>query len=195
MPKKDQPKDEDISKTVGGTLNLFGLKLDLGKLLSSPEEVSGQLEGLRDRLKDLGGKETLSDEDWKGGAARVSGYVRVRSLSGEDEEYHIGTGGGRKRASAKPSKTAEPLEVVEPPLDIFDEPDGITIIADVPGVDLEDLAIAVEGRVLHISPRPTARRAYTKDVELAAEVDPESLQITCHNGVLEIRLSKGAAKG
>lgn len=193
MRKKGQPVDNDISSTIGGTLNLFGLKLDLGKLLSSPEDASGQLEDLRQRLKDLGGKETMSDEDWKGGATSVSGFVRVRSLTGE-EEYHIGTGAGR-RPHAKAEKATESPDVAEPPLDIFDEPDGLTIIADVPGVDLNDLVLTVEGRVLHISPKPTARRAYKKDVELGADVDPQSLQTTCRNGVLEIRLSKAVKQG
>lgn len=185
--KKDK-EDLDISQTVGGTLNLFGLNLDLGKLLSSAEDATSQLDSLRQRLKDLGGKEVLSNEDWKRGAASVSGHVRVRDLSGE-REYHIGTSAGRQ-PRAKPEKPAEPPETVEPPLDVFDEAQGVTIVADVPGISLEDLDIKVEDYMLSISTRPTARRSYNKSIRLPEDVDMESLESNCRNGVLDIRLRK-----
>lgn len=183
----------DISQTVGGNLNLFGLNLDLGKLLSSPEDATSQLEGLRQRLIDLGGKETLSDEKWKRGAASVSGHVRISSLAGQ-REYHIGTSAGR-HPQAKPEKPAEPAEPVEPPLDVFDEAGEVTVIADVPGISLEDLDVEIKDHVLSISTRPTARRAYKKTVRLTGDVDADSLEANCRNGVLDIRLRKRGSHG
>ncbi|MBI2848805.1 MAG: Hsp20/alpha crystallin family protein [Chloroflexi bacterium] len=188
--KKKAQQDVDLSNLLGGTLNIFGFKVDLAKLLSSPEDVTGQLERLRARLKELGLKETLSDEEWKSGAAGVSGHIRIRGIAGE-EEYHIGTSGGR-RPRAKEEKAAEPPEVVEPPLDLFEDPEGLTIVADMPGVSLEDLDLKIDGRILTIATSSTARRVYRKVVQLGHEVDPESFQTTCHNGVLEIRLRKRA---
>ncbi|MDP2726547.1 MAG: Hsp20/alpha crystallin family protein [Dehalococcoidia bacterium] len=186
--KKKSQEEADLSQIIGGTLNIFGMNLDLSKLLSSTEDANGQLEKLRERLKGLGGKEALSDEDWKQGATSVSGHVKVRGIGGE-QEYHIGTSAGR-RPRAKPQKEAEPQEVSEPSLDIFQEPEGVTIVADVPGISQEDLDIHIEGQELSISTRPSARRAYKKTVPLDTEVDPQSLQASCRNGVLEIRLKK-----
>ncbi len=186
MEKKSK-EDYEPSEAVEGSLNILGLKLDLGKLLSSPEDLTSQLERLRERLKGLGGAEVLSDEEWKQGTPRVSGHVRIRGLAG-NEEYHIGTVPGR-RPPAK-EKPAEPPEVVEPPLDIFVEPHGVIVIADVPGTGLEDLEIEIEGRTLTISTRATARRAYKKSVRLDADVEKASLETSCRNGVLEIRLRK-----
>lgn len=191
--KKKGQEDLDLSGVIGGNLNIFGLRLDLGKLLSSPEDVKGQLEGLRERLKELGGREVLSDEDWRQGRANVSGHVRVRSLGG-DEEYHIGTS-GRRRPPTRPEKAPEPPEVVEPSLDLFDEPQGVVVVADVPGVELEDLDIRMEDNLLSISTRPAARRAYRKDLPLEADVDTGSLEASCRNGVLEIRLRKKVQEG
>lgn len=189
MKKKEKEEEEfDLSKLIGGSLNVFGLQLDLGKLLSAPEDVRGQLEGLRERLKELGGKEVLSDEAWKSGAASVSGQVRVRGIAG-DEEYHIGTSTGR-RPRARAEKAAAPPEVVEPSLDLFDEAQGVTVVADVPGVGLEDLDIEVEGQALSIRTKSTAHRAYEKTIQLGQEVEPGSLEVACRNGVLEIRLKK-----
>lgn len=51
-----ETKEPEISNVIGGTLNILGLKIDLGKLLSAPEDVSKQLEELREKLKKAGGR-------------------------------------------------------------------------------------------------------------------------------------------
>jgi len=53
--KKDN-KEFDLSQVIGGALDIFGVKLDLGKLLSSPDEVRERLDALREKLKQAGGK-------------------------------------------------------------------------------------------------------------------------------------------
>ena len=127
-----ETKEPEISNVIGGTLNILGLKIDLGKLLSAPEDVSKQLEELREKLKKAGGKETLSDEEWRKGKVSVTGQIRTRGILG-DREYHIGTTepsiatGGRRKVSETP-------EAVEPPVDVFHEAKEIVIIAEVPGV-------------------------------------------------------------
>lgn len=193
MSKKKGKEEFDLSEAIGGKINILGLNLDIGKLLASPEDATSQLEGLRQRLKEMGLKETLTDEQWKAGGATVSGHVRVRGMGGE-EEYHIGTTAGRRPRAAK-EQAPEPAEVVEPPMDVFDEADGLVIVADVPGVGLEHLEVRVDGQELLISTKPAARRAYKKTVHLGANVDSESMEVNCRNGVLEIRFKKGKPGG
>ncbi len=64
------------------------------------------------------------------------------------------------------------------------------MVADVPGVGLEDLDVTLDGRTLSISTRPKARRQYRKEVQLPADVDAASLSKSCRNGVLEVTLRK-----
>lgn len=186
---QEKKRDVDPAEMLSGTLNLFGLKIDLGELLASPEEVKGRLEELRERLKAAGGKETSSDQEWKAGGVHVSGQIHTRGILGE-QEYHLGTSG---KASARRTPPPGPPEAVEPPLDLFDEGDEVTVIADVPGVNMDDLDVKVEGRQVVISTKPAVRRGYRKELRLNAEVDPQSLQATCNNGVLELRLRKRPA--
>jgi len=87
---KKEDKKSDISDVFGGTLNIFGLKIDLAKLLSSPEDVKGGLEELRGKLKKAGGREVMSDEEWKSGGMSISGHFRTSGILG-DREYHVGT--------------------------------------------------------------------------------------------------------
>jgi len=190
MKKGD--KESNISDVIGGTLNIFGLKIDLGKLLSSPEDVKGGLEQLREKLKKAGGKEVMSDEEWKNGGVSISGHFRTSGILG-DREYHVGTTtppvepvARRKREKKAP----EPPEAVEPPVDVFREAKEIVVVAEVPGVDLADLELKVEDNVLLLSTKPTARRNYHKKIELGSAVDGGSLKATCRNGILEIHLQK-----
>ncbi|MFH1141631.1 MAG: Hsp20/alpha crystallin family protein [Chloroflexota bacterium] len=187
---KKQAKDtkEGIEQILGGTLNILGLKIDLGDLLSSSEDLERQLNEVRERLKGAGGKEVLSDQEWAQKGMSVGGYVRTRGLLG-DKEFHIGTTGPPEhKVKGRPAPSA--AEVVEPPVDVFTEEQQVVIVADVPGVGLEDLELRVEDSVFSLAAKPLARRNYRKQVTLTAEVDPASLSATCRNGVLEVRIAR-----
>lgn len=191
MEKKEH-KEFDPAEVISGALNIFGLKIDLGKLLSAPEEMKDRLEQLREKLKQAGGKEVLGDEEWRKGGISISGSVRTRGILGE-REYHMGTGmrPGRQPRPPKTAEPPEPPEVVEPAVDVFTEPHEIMVVAEVPGIGLSDLELKIQNdKVLSLSTHPGARRGYRKDIELSAEVDAETLRTTCRNGILEVRLRK-----
>ncbi|HEV8717975.1 MAG TPA: Hsp20/alpha crystallin family protein [Candidatus Binatia bacterium] len=191
--EKQEDKEFDPSDMISGALNILGLKIDLGKLLSAPDEVKDHLEQLREKLKQVGGKEVLGSEEWRKGGISISGVVRTQGILGE-REYHMGTGmrPGRPPRPPKVSRPpAPPEEVVEPAVDLFTEADEIMVVAEVPGVGLNDLELKVHGgKVLSLSTHPGARRRYQKEIELSAEVEAETLRATCRNGVLEVRLRK-----
>jgi HSP20 family protein len=183
---KKKRKEFEPDELLGGMLNILGIKIDLGELLGSPEKLIGQVEELREKLKAAGGKESLPDEEWRQGGVSVTGHIRARGILG-DQEYHIGTF-GRPRKREKPSPA--PSEVAEPPVDVFDEPQQVTVVADIPGVSLEDLDLKLQGNTLSISTKGKAWRSYRKEVRLQGELEPGSMKATCRNGVLEVRLRK-----
>jgi HSP20 family protein len=188
MPREEDEKQPEPSEILSGAINILGLRIDLGELLSSPENLRDRLEQLRETLREAGGKEVLSDQEWRQGGTSITGHIRTRGLLG-DHEFHIGTTGQPvARGAGRP--TPEPPEVVEPPLDVFDEGSQVVIVADVPGVTIEDLELKVVGDTFSLATRDTAQRRYRKELHLESAVDPDRLQSSCHNGVLEIRLPK-----
>jgi len=142
--EEKEDKEFDPSGVISGALNILGLKIDLGKLLSAPEEVKDHLEQLREKLKQVGGKEVLGGEEWRQGGLSISGVVRTRGILGE-KEYHMGTGlqPGRSPRPPTPPEPPAPPEVVEPTVDVFTEPHEIIVVAEVPGVGLTDLALQI----------------------------------------------------
>ena len=177
-------------------LTVLGVKTDLGQLLSSPENLKDELGALRRRLEEAGGKATVSDEAWRAGGATVTGFIRTRGLLG-DQEFHIGTAGRGESGgdTRRGATTPEAPEVVEPVTDVFDEAAEVTLIANVPGVALDDLTVTLQGGVVTIATKPSARRSYRKEIRLESELDPGSLRASCNNGVLEVHVRKRATNG
>ena len=71
-------------------------------------------------------------------------------------------------------------------MDVFEEEDHVLILAEMPGVGVEDVKITVEDDLLTISAERGDKK-YRKEVLLPASVTKEKTQVTCNNGVVEIR--------
>jgi HSP20 family protein len=77
----------------------------------------------------------------------------------------------------------------EPLVDIMDEGETIKIIAEVPGVEKQDIQVNCSERSMTISV-DTPERKYYKELELPADVDPETSRASYKNGVLEVIVRK-----
>jgi HSP20 family protein len=92
-----------------------------------------------------------------------------------------------------------------PLVDIFEEPDMVRLVAEVPGVQPEDVRISVEGNLLTI--RGTKEQvaeekaekvhryertygAFERSFTLSASIDPHKIKATYNLGVLTITLPK-----
>jgi HSP20 family molecular chaperone IbpA len=91
-----------------------------------------------------------------------------------------------------------------PPVDIFEDAGGITLLADLPGVTREDLAIGVDGRSLTIeaplklgeanslTPIYAEVRAnhFRRTFELSSDLDTAKIDAGLRDGVLTLRIPK-----
>ena len=81
----------------------------------------------------------------------------------------------------------------EPLVDIISSGDEIKVIAELPGVNKEEIKLsAMENSV--VIQADTPERKYRKDVELPDEVDPSSAKSTYTNGILEITFKRKGKK-
>ena len=81
----------------------------------------------------------------------------------------------------------------EPLVDVIDEDGQIRVVAELPGVDKEDIRLCVEERTLIIEVENPERRIF-KRLDLPCEVDCASSRSTYRNGVLETTLKKRARR-
>jgi len=82
----------------------------------------------------------------------------------------------------------------EPLVDVMEEERDVVIVAELPGVEKDDINLQTTKDNLTISV-DTSQRKYHKELELPAKVDPKSARASYKNGVLEVRLRKLVEKG
>jgi HSP20 family protein len=80
-------------------------------------------------------------------------------------------------------------EELEPLIDVLEQDNEITIVAQLPGLKKEDIDVNVTETHVTISVN-TEERSYHKRLQLPAIVDPESAKTNYKNGVLQIKLQK-----
>ena len=122
---------------------------------------------------------------------RVIGpYVYGFSITiGPDGRPIIKEFGNIRREAGRP-KIAEERE---PLVDVLEDERTITVVAEVPGVNKEDIDIRIKDKTLIISAQ-SGDRKYYKEIELPAKVKPETAKASYKNGVLEVRLEKEKEK-
>lgn len=83
----------------------------------------------------------------------------------------------------------------EPEIDIFEEGQALTVLAELPGARPEDVVICVDADILILAttPGPDDRRLYYCEMVLPFPVNSESVQRTFRNGVLELELERAAS--
>jgi len=78
---------------------------------------------------------------------------------------------------------------LEPLVDIIEEPEEIIVVAELPGVDKDEIKVRIKGRTLTIEV-DNPERPYHKSLELPSKVKKEDAKSAIRNGVLEVRLKK-----
>jgi len=93
--------------------------------------------------------------------------------------------------SFRPSKSYAERKLQEPKplIDIFQESNFITIVAEIAGFNKETLKIHVKDQKLTLSAKSKDRRYY-KSLNLPKVVIPDVIYTKFKNGVLEIKLKK-----
>jgi len=77
----------------------------------------------------------------------------------------------------------------EPMSDVFDEKDEIVIIAEMPGIEKEDISLELNGDILEIAANGKIRK-YRKELLLSVKATNDNMSHNYNNGILEIRIKK-----
>jgi HSP20 family protein len=107
---------------------------------------------------------------------------------GPDGKPVIREFGNLKRTPSKEWREAI-SDTREPLVEVVEGDSEVRVLAELPGVKKQDVALTVEGRRLVISAETPARK-YRKELELPYFVEPDGSKSTFNNGVLEVTLPK-----
>lgn len=110
--------------------------------------------------------------------------------------FHLRLGGGEPaklewfgaQENAEEKREEEKEKIREPVIDIFDEKDRVVVIAELAGVNENDIKIETEANELRISAN-SADRKYTKTIKLPFNIKKKIKQ-RYKNGILELVFRK-----
>lgn len=153
----------NLFKGIGNFIDLISDMAEKG------QEFAQETKEFRGKgpLKDLKGVYGFSVKMGIGGQPTVEPFGNVRSTP----------------TGPKVDETTEPI------VDVFEEDEEILVVAEMPGVDEENINVESKGDVLVISAEGE-RRKYRKEVLLPSRVKGEETSRSHRNGILELRLKK-----
>ena len=104
------------------------------------------------------------------------------------------TGGGKPKVETfgnirKTTEGPKVEEEREPMTDVFDEKEEMIIIAEMPGIETEDIKIDLKDDILDISATGKIRK-YHKELLLPVKAELKNLNFNYNNGILEIKIKK-----
>lgn len=177
MEKKKREEEEglDIDFGIG--------KLSLGGLFKGIENLIDLAAGLKESCDEVKKEGDIDLSHLKKGMKGVFGFSIKTAVGGKSV---IEPFGNIKRTSNGPIIVEEERK---PITDIFDEKEEIIVVAEMPGINEEDIKLDLKGDILDISAQNKDRK-YHKEVLLPTKVRSESLQSSYKNGILEVKIKK-----
>jgi HSP20 family protein len=74
-------------------------------------------------------------------------------------------------------------------LDVYEEDDQLRVVADIPGVDKDDIDLKCDGEILTLDATADTRE-YHERLTLPARVDEHSAAASYNNGILEVTFDR-----
>ena len=108
--------------------------------------------------------------------------------------------------SNETSENRQEDATLRPPVDIFETAEGITLVADMPGVARDDLSLQVDGDTLTVEGKATVdtrdgmealyadvrATRYQRSFKLSSELDTDAIDAALRSGVLRVQIPKRA---
>jgi len=163
------------------------------------KKTGGGLEGIIKGFTDLVDK--LGDLAEKGERLSRTGEINFRGREKDLKGVYgfsvkVGLGGDEVKIEPfgnihkdKVSGEAVVQEVREPVIDVFEETDHTLIVAEMPGISAGDVRLDVKDDVLTIYAEKGPKK-YRKEILLPRSYAADKMQVTCNNGILEIKCTQ-----
>jgi len=183
---------DDVSELLDVGFSIFGTS---GKIQGEKSKSEGLIGLINDLAKLAEKSETYQKRINLGKGGVIDFRVSSRPIRGS---YATKPTGSLKISKPKkeisPIRTSMPLttgsiEEREPIVDIFEEKDHIKVMAELPGIEKNEIKLDIEDGTLTIS-TDTPTRKYYKKVELPSPVKKDSIESSYRNGILEVTLRK-----
>ena len=192
--KEPNSEKKEASPDLAGMLGMGGFLDGVSNLITKFSELAERGESIR---KTSG--ETESGKPFQTSAGFTvkfgSGRDAANSESGGSAPSQVAPFSASSKASQRTSAAASsPAEsaprVREPHIDVYEEEDHTLLLAEMPGVAVEDLQLRFDGDKLFLE-GASKSALFKAEIALPRVYEAQHVSTSANNGVIEIRLSNG----
>jgi len=158
-----------------------------GRILTGLTDLAEKLNEISEKGEPVSKKGEFTLPSKEGGVKGVYGFSLKTGLGGKDDRIRVEPFGNIRKD--KKTGVAVVQEIHEPLIDVFEDEDATTLIAEMPGVGPNDIKIDVREDVLTISAKKGSKK-YRKEVLLSHSPAKDRIKVTCNNGIVTIRCEK-----
>jgi HSP20 family protein len=161
---------------------------------SADAGFGGVFRGLADLIEKLGDLAEKGEHLKKSGEFHHQDVKGVYGFSvkmglGEkgDQEVKVEPFGNLRRDRQSGETVVQ--EIREPVVDVFEEKDHTLVVAEMPGISAKDVRLEVKEDLLTIHAQKKDKK-YRKEILLPRSYSLDQMQVSCNNGILEIKCVK-----
>jgi HSP20 family molecular chaperone IbpA len=154
--------------------------------------------GVQPGQKDAQSGQSSQDNRYGAGGQNAPGQAQ-----GQGQGRQVSSAAGRQSQGGQGAR-AQSGATLLPPVDIYEDETGFTLLADMPGVARDQLVVRVNGDSLLIEGNASVPAAgnmelvygevqtpnYRRSFTLSRELDPAKIEAKLNNGVLHLRIPK-----
>ena len=157
------------------------------RIFSGLADIAEKLNEISEKGESVSRQGEFTFPSKEGGIKGVYGFSVKTGLGDKGDQIRVEPFGNIR----KDKKTGEAVvqEIHEPLVDVFEDEEATTLIAEMPGVGKGDIAIDVRDDVLTISAHRGGKK-YLKEVLLSHFPVKDKIEVTCNNGIVTIRCAK-----
>jgi HSP20 family protein len=174
-------------------------RMSQGKRTEKGTQAGGAIEGIFRGFGEL--VEKLADLAQKGEQLSRKGEVQWEDTDKDLKAvfgFSVKAGLGGKEIKVEPfgnvstdKSTGRSMvhEVREPLTDLFEEEDHVLIVAEMPGIEVDDIDIQIREDILTLSAQK-GKKKYRKEMLLPGSFEQDKIEISCKHGIVEIKCRK-----
>ena len=153
--------------------------------------IGGILGGLADLVEKLADLAEKGEELSRAGHFQAGGDKGLKGVYGFSVKMGLGGEGIKVEPFGnirRDEKSGRPIvqENREPVVDVFEEQDYTLVVVEMPGISAEDVRLEVKDDLLTIHAERDDKK-YHKEVLLPKRYPKDKINISCNNGILEVK--------
>jgi len=156
-------------------------------ILNGLTDIAEKLNEISEQGETISKKGEFTFPSKEGGIKGVYGFSLKTGLGGKDAAIKVEPFGNIRKD--KKTGAAVVQEINEPLVDVFEDGDATTLIAEMPGVGPDDIRLEVRDDVLTVLAEKGEKK-YRKEILLNHALIRERITVTCNNGIVTIRCEK-----